>query len=56
VGKLKYPGTAFLVDGENPAKGSAPAPLLGQHNVEVYCGELGLTKEELGVLTASGAV
>lgn len=56
VGTLKYPGPAFLIDGSNPAVGGKAAPLLGEHNVEVYCGELGLTREELCVLAACGAI
>ena len=56
VGKLRYAGPAFLIDGTNPSAGGKPAPLLGQHNVEVYSNELGVSKEELGVLTACGAI
>lgn len=33
-----------------------PAPLLGQHNWEVYCEELGLTESELTGLKADGIV
>jgi len=29
---------------------------LGQHNDEVFCGELGLAKQDLDVLTADGVV
>lgn len=32
------------------------APLIGEHNEEVYCGELGLTKEELEKLSHQGVV
>ena len=56
VGKLRYAGPAFLIDGENPSADGVPAPLLGQHNVDVYCDELGVSREELGILTACGAV
>ena len=56
AGKFKYPGPGFSVNGENPLAGSTPAPLLGQHNVEIYCGKLGVSKEDLGILVASGAV
>jgi hypothetical protein len=36
--------------------GNAAAPLLGQDNHAVYCGELGFTREELAVLRASGVI
>jgi crotonobetainyl-CoA:carnitine CoA-transferase CaiB-like acyl-CoA transferase len=56
VGTLKYPGAGFLINGANPVDGGRAAPRLGEHNVEVYCGEIGLTAEELAVLRAAGVV
>jgi crotonobetainyl-CoA:carnitine CoA-transferase CaiB-like acyl-CoA transferase len=56
VGMLKYPGPGFLVNGVNPAKGGHAAPGLGEHNAEVYCGELGLSAGELASLRAAGVV
>jgi crotonobetainyl-CoA:carnitine CoA-transferase CaiB-like acyl-CoA transferase len=53
AGALKYPGPGFMVDGANPMDGGRPAPGLGEHNVEVLCGELGLSAEELGLLRAA---
>ena len=52
IGTYEQPGVPFLVDGvrANPM----PAPLLGQHNAEVYCGELGLTRNELDILMSEG--
>jgi crotonobetainyl-CoA:carnitine CoA-transferase CaiB-like acyl-CoA transferase len=55
-GALKYPGPGFLIDGVNPLESGSPAPLLGEHNVEVYCGELGLTVKELGTLRAARVI
>ena len=53
-GTLKYPGPGFLMDGVNPTEGGLPAPRLGEHNHEVYCGELGLSPGELDRLQAAG--
>jgi crotonobetainyl-CoA:carnitine CoA-transferase CaiB-like acyl-CoA transferase len=33
-----------------------PAPLLGQHNQDVFCGELGLSAKELAALAAEGII
>ena len=43
-----------MLDGKRAAP--SPAPLLGQHNDEVFRGELGLAKKELETLTADGVV
>jgi CoA:oxalate CoA-transferase len=50
LGTFLQAGNSFLVDGARA--GPAPAPLLGQHNTEVYCGELGLSRHELNALAA----
>ena len=55
AGSLKYPGPGFFIDGANPM-GSRPAPSLGQHNWEIFGGELGLNSEELGLLRAAQVV
>ncbi len=34
----------------------SPAPLLGQHNEEIFCGELGLSREQLRQLQERGVV
>ena len=52
-GVLKYPGPGFLMDGVNPMEGGHPAPSLGEHNYQVYCEELGLSSEDLGLLRAA---
>ncbi|MBI4337478.1 MAG: CoA transferase [Chloroflexi bacterium] len=41
---------------KTPAGVRRPAPMVGQHNAEVYCGELGLTARQLSALRAAGAV
>jgi len=56
VGTLNYPGAGFLMDGANPVAGGRAAPRLGEHNTEVYCGELGLSTEALATLCAAGVI
>ena len=56
AGKLKYPSPGFLMDNENSMEGSKSAPTLGEHNSEVFCGKLGLSPEELGLLRASQVI
>jgi len=54
TGKLTYPGAPFKMR-ETPWQMSRPAPLLGQHNEEVY-GELGYTREEMVKLRSGGVI
>jgi crotonobetainyl-CoA:carnitine CoA-transferase CaiB-like acyl-CoA transferase len=54
VGKLKYPKGALYSDAiGSPAKA---APLLGEDNERIYCGELKYTKEDLAVLRTTGVI
>ena len=55
IGEATYPGAPFIMS-ETPWQASTPAPLLGEHNAEVFCDRLGLTLEDLNLLTASGVV
>ena len=55
VGKLKYPRKGPFY-GEDIPEITRAAPLLGEHNEEFYCGELGFTKEDLVVLRSSGVI
>ena len=54
TGKLTYPGAPFKMM-ETPWQIRSPAPLLGQHNEEVY-GKLGYDKENLVKLRGSGVI
>jgi crotonobetainyl-CoA:carnitine CoA-transferase CaiB-like acyl-CoA transferase len=49
-----YPGEAAIYHG-SPWGISRRAPLIGEHNVEIYCGELGLSQRDLSAL-AEGQV
>jgi benzylsuccinate CoA-transferase BbsE subunit len=54
LGAFAQPGAPFVVDGVR--SGPRPAPMLGQHNSQILSGELGLSEEELGVLSANGVI
>jgi crotonobetainyl-CoA:carnitine CoA-transferase CaiB-like acyl-CoA transferase len=54
LGSFPQPGSPFIFDGKRAAP--SPAPLMGQHNDEVFCGELGLDKKDLEVLAADGVI
>jgi len=55
TGKVTYPGAPFKLS-ESPWKIRYPAPLLGQHNEEIYCRQLGYSKEDLVKLRESGII
>jgi len=54
AGVLTYPGAPFKLS-ETPWK-AGRAPLLGEHNEEVYCGRLGLAVQELARMKEEGVV
>jgi len=51
AGRLTYPGPPFRMSEVQWRAGRAP--LLGEHNREVYCGELGLSAGGLARLRAA---
>ena len=55
TGKVKYPGAPVVLT-ESPWQIRHPAPLLGQHNEEVYCDGLGYAREELVKLREAGVI
>ena len=55
AGELVYPVRPYRFSGLGE-DGPKPAPLLGQHNEEVFCRELGLPPSELAGLRRAGVV
>ncbi len=54
-GRRRYAGWPYQMSA-TPPRVQRSAPLLGQHNQEVYCGLLGYSDEELGRLREAGVV
>jgi crotonobetainyl-CoA:carnitine CoA-transferase CaiB-like acyl-CoA transferase len=52
---LRYPGAPYRLS-ETPWHLRRRAPLIGEHNEEIYGGELGLSRAELAVLMAVGTI
>jgi benzylsuccinate CoA-transferase BbsE subunit len=50
-----YPGEAAIFNA-SPWRISRRAPLVGEHNAEIFCGELGLSRAELAVLAENRVV
>ncbi len=55
AGKAEYPGAPFDMS-LTPWSVESSAPTVGQHNVEVYVDEMGMSHEELGQLVEAGVV
>jgi len=55
AGSFAYPGAPYGLS-QTPWRIRRPAPLLGQHNSEIYCGELGLSATDLATLEAEQIV
>ena len=55
AGTATYPGMAAALS-ERPQRAPSPAPLLGQHNAEIYGGELGYGSDELAALRYAGVI
>ncbi|MEE9325480.1 MAG: CoA transferase [Dehalococcoidia bacterium] len=52
---LLYPG-AFIKMSETPCQVKRRPPLIGEHNDEVYLGELGLSSKEMAQLKSKGII
>jgi crotonobetainyl-CoA:carnitine CoA-transferase CaiB-like acyl-CoA transferase len=55
LGRVTLPGRPFLMEA-TPWAVRRPAPLLGQHNEEVWCGMVGLSRQDLVRLRQMGVV
>jgi CoA:oxalate CoA-transferase len=55
VGAVEYPTAPYKLS-ETPWCVDHPAPLLGEHNEEVYCQRLGYSKGQLVRLRAVGII
>lgn len=55
AGRLTYPGAPFRMT-QTPLRVRSPAPLLGQHNTEIFSGGLGYSKEDLVLLRSTGTI
>jgi crotonobetainyl-CoA:carnitine CoA-transferase CaiB-like acyl-CoA transferase len=50
-----YPGEAAIYNG-SPWRISRRAPLIGEHNMEIFCDELGLSRAEFSLLVENSAI
>jgi crotonobetainyl-CoA:carnitine CoA-transferase CaiB-like acyl-CoA transferase len=55
VGERKYPGLPYQLTNTTPANNFG-APLLGQHNEEIYCNRLGYSKQDMVRLKEAGVI
>lgn len=55
AGKLRYPAVPFKLS-KTPLKFQRAAPLLGEHNEEIYCRWLGYSREDLAQMRRTGVI
>ena len=55
IGTARYPGAPYRFS-ETEWRIVRPAPLLGQHNGDIFCGRLGYSRQDLENLKAEGIV
>ena len=55
AGTQRYPGACYRFSA-TPARIERPAPRLGEHNQEVFCGELGIACQDLADLRRTGVI
>jgi benzylsuccinate CoA-transferase BbsE subunit len=49
-----FPGSPFVISGQRP--GISPAPFIGEHNDDIYAGELGYSQDRLCKLRERGII
>ena len=55
TGKVVYPGRPFIMS-KSPRPHARRAPLLGEHNAEVLCDELGFSRDDLVLMREQGII
>jgi crotonobetainyl-CoA:carnitine CoA-transferase CaiB-like acyl-CoA transferase len=55
IGRVRYPGAPYMLS-ETPWRIARRAPLLGEHNEEIYCNRLGYTRQDLVKLVQAGVI
>ncbi len=55
IGTAQYPGAPYRLS-KTPWRIKRPAPLLGEHNEEIYCKRLGYTKQDLVKMKETGVI
>ena len=55
AGRLSYPGPPFKM-APDPQEDPDPAPLIGEHNAEVYCDRLGYSRQKMVNLQSKGVI
>jgi crotonobetainyl-CoA:carnitine CoA-transferase CaiB-like acyl-CoA transferase len=55
AGRLRVPGAPYR-HSETPWRVARPAPRVGQHNREIYGGELGVSEETLRAYAEAGVI
>ncbi|MDO8472643.1 MAG: CoA transferase, partial [Dehalococcoidia bacterium] len=55
AGTFKYPTVPFRFS-KSPHTSGIPAPCLGQHNHEIFCGRLGYDEGEMTKLAEAGVI
>ncbi|MFH1480920.1 MAG: CoA transferase, partial [Pseudomonadota bacterium] len=55
IGRIKFPTTPYRFS-ESPWRLERSAPLLGEHNEEIYCGRLGYSRQDLQKMREDGVI